>query len=141
VNMNSFFDSALLSQMNTKIGKSTRLSGDLAFQTSMKIEGCFFGTIRAKGFLFISETAEVEAEIEGVDILIAGSLKGNIQATGRVELLETARVYGNIKAEKIRLLDGVLFEGHCEMLRRSDTVDIFALPLQELKVSLEEKKG
>lgn len=138
--MSSSFDNSHLNQTVTRIGESASLEGELSFSTSMRIDGRFKGKISAKGFLFITESADVEAEIEGVDIVIAGKLRGNIEASGKVELLETARVQGNIRADRIRLLDGVLFEGRCEMIRRSENVDIFALPIDELRAEIIEKR-
>lgn len=134
--MSSSFDNAVLNQTTTRIGRNASLEGELGFTSSMRIEGHFKGKIRAEGFLFITEDAEVEAEIEGVDIVVAGKLRGNIVASGKVELLETARVHGNIRADRVRLLDGVVFEGRCEMIRRSESIDIFALPLEELRANI-----
>lgn len=139
--MNTSFDTTIFSQFQTKIGKTSFLKGEIEFSSPMRIEGKFDGSIRANNFLFITEGAEVEADIQGTDIVVAGHLRGNIMATGKVELLETAQVVGNITAHQIRLLDGVLFEGRCEMIKRSDMVDIFSLPLQELRSHLEEKRS
>ncbi len=47
---------------------------------------------------------------------------------------------GNIRAAKIRILDGVVFEGRCEMIDRSDSVDIFATPVEDLKQSLKPRE-
>lgn len=137
--MSSSFDNSLLTQTTTRIGSSTYLEGDLKFTTSMRIEGKFKGKIEARGFLYITESAEVDAEIDGIDIVVGGTVRGNISASGKVELLETARIYGNIRAGKIRLLDGVVFEGRCEMIQRSDAIDIFALPVEELRASIAEQ--
>jgi cytoskeletal protein CcmA (bactofilin family) len=139
--MNTSFDSNIFSQFQTKIGKTSFLKGEIEFAFPMRIEGKFEGSIRANNFLYITEGAEVEADIQGTDIVVAGNVKGNITAIGKVELLETAQVVGNITAHQIRLLDGVLFEGRCEMIKRSDTVDIFSLPLTELRSNLEEKRS
>ena len=139
--MNTSFESGLFNQFQTKIGKTCSLEGQIEFSSPMRIEGKFDGTIVAKKFLFITDGAEVIADIQGTDILVAGLVKGNIQATGKVELLETAQVMGNITAQQIRLLDGVLFEGRCEMIKRSENIDIFSLPIQDLRSSLEEKRS
>jgi cytoskeletal protein CcmA (bactofilin family) len=139
--MNTSFESSLFNQFQTKIGKTSYLEGKIEFSSPMRIEGKFDGTIVAKQFLFITDGAEVVADIQGTDILVAGMVKGNIQATGKVELLETAQVMGNITAQQIRLLDGVLFEGRCEMIKRSENIDIFSLPIQDLRTSLEEKRS
>jgi cytoskeletal protein CcmA (bactofilin family) len=136
--MASSFDSSTLENTVTRLGKSANLSGTLRFTSSMRVDGHVSGTIYADGFLYIGEGSQVEAEIYGTNIVVAGTVRGNIHASEKVELLETARMHGNIKAAKIRILDGVILEGRCEMIERSDSIDIFALPLQDLKQSMNQ---
>ena len=58
---------------------------------------------------------------------------GNIEASEKVEMLSTGKIYGNVRTAKLKIADGVTFEGKCEMIKRSDRIDIFSQPLQELK--------
>lgn len=91
------------------------------------IRGKFDGNIEAKGSLYIADTAEVKAgTIKALNIVIAGTVNGDIEATDKIEMHSTAKVRGNIRTLKLRIADGVLFEGNCEMLSDSVSFDPFA---------------
>jgi cytoskeletal protein CcmA (bactofilin family) len=89
-------------------------------------DGKFTGKIDSTGFLFIENGAEVEAEqIKASTVVVAGLVRGNIEAADRVEMLATAKVYGNVRTTKLRIADGVIFEGRCEMIRSGETFNPF----------------
>ena len=104
-------------RVETVFSESTVFSGELKFDTSLRIEGGFKGKITSKGHLIIGENAKIRANIKAHSIVIAGEVKGNVEAFDRLELLPTGRLYGNIKTKKLKMADGVIFEGSCEMLR------------------------
>jgi cytoskeletal protein CcmA (bactofilin family) len=121
----------------TRLGKGTAFKGTLRFEQSVTINGYFEGEINAAGFLYIEEGADVQANITADSVVIAGKVHGNIYATGTLEMLSTGEIYGNVKAAKLRIADGVVFEGQCEMLKSSSQVDIFAAPVDQLKESVQ----
>jgi cytoskeletal protein CcmA (bactofilin family) len=110
----------------TTFGKETVFNGKLTFTESVQIDGKFTGKIDSTGFLFIENGAEVEAEqIKASTVVVAGLVRGNIEAADRVEMLATAKVYGNVRTTKLRIADGVIFEGRCEMIRSGETFNPF----------------
>jgi len=117
----------------TVLGNTTKLYGTLAFTESLKINGYFEGEIESKGVLFIEEGARVAADIKAREVIIAGQVKGNISAENKIEMLETCKLVGNVKTKKLRIADGVSFDGKCEMIKDPDTVDIFSAPVDTLK--------
>ena len=104
-------------RVETVFSDTTVFNGELKFDTSLRIEGNFKGKIISKGHLIIGENAKIRASIKAQSIVIAGEVKGNVEAFDRLELLPTGRLYGNIKTKKLKMADGVVFEGSCEMLR------------------------
>lgn len=104
-------------KVETVFSETTTFSGELKFETSLKIEGRFKGKIISKGHLIIGENAKIRANIKAQSIVIAGEVKGNVEAHDRLELLPTGKLYGNIKTKKLKMADGVIFEGSCEMLK------------------------
>ncbi len=135
--MPSSFDKSVLEQTKTRLGSQTFLNGELKFDSSMKISGRFKGKISSGGFLYIEEGAEIEADIFVQDVVIGGTVKGNIEASGMVEMLESARIYGNVRSVKLRIADGVVFEGRCEMIRKAENLDIFSSPAKELRENIQ----
>ena len=119
----------------TRLGTDTNLKGTLRFTESVEISGTLEGKIIADGFLYIKEGASITADIRARDIIVGGMVHGNIEATEKLEILATGKIYGNVRTARFRVADGVVFEGKCEMLRDSDTIDVFGAPVDRVKES------
>ena len=103
-------------KVETTFSSTTSFSGVLKFESSLKVEGKFKGKIISKGHLIIGENAKVNADIKAQSIIIAGEVRGDVEASDRLEMLPTGKLYGNIKTKKLKMADGVVFEGSCQML-------------------------
>jgi cytoskeletal protein CcmA (bactofilin family) len=57
----------------------------------------------------------VEANVEVACAKINGTVNGDINATGRIELGRSARVHGNIQTPALIIEDGAVFDGNCRM--------------------------
>jgi cytoskeletal protein CcmA (bactofilin family) len=124
-----------LPRIATRLGKRTSFNGRMRFTAPVKISGRFEGEIIAEGFLYIDEEAYVRADVTAGSIIIAGEVHGNVQAAQKVEMLPSGKIYGNVRTAKLRIADGVVFEGKCEMLRNSEAIDVFSAPVEQLKES------
>lgn len=104
--------------ISTTLGSETGFSGTLRFKDSLKIKGIFDGEIEATGRLYIDSEAVVNARrIVATSVVIGGTVRGDIEAPDRVEMLPSAKVYGNVRTARLRIADGVIFEGSCQMIR------------------------
>jgi cytoskeletal protein CcmA (bactofilin family) len=111
----------------TTLGRETSFSGTLRFKESLHIKGKFEGEIDSLGKLFIDGDAVVNARrIRASSIVIGGVVHGDIEAADRLEMLPSAKVYGNVRTSKLRIADGVVFEGKCEMIRDPSAFDPFS---------------
>lgn len=124
--------------IKTTLGKETNFNGVIKFKESLKINGKFKGQIISPGFLYVEDGAEVKANIKVGSIIVGGLVKGNILAKERLEMLATGQVYGNIKTAKLKIADGVVFDGKCEMIKNPDKIDIFSESADELKKSIKK---
>lgn len=102
-------------KIKTILGEETNLEGDLKYKDSLMIKGKFKGSIKTEGYLVLDSNAVVEADIVAKYVKIAGMLKGNVLDSSKIEMVGQAKVYGNIKTEILKIDDGVIFEGKCEM--------------------------
>jgi cytoskeletal protein CcmA (bactofilin family) len=113
----------------TTLGKETSFSGILRFKDSLRIRGKFEGEIDSMGRLVIDDEAVVNARrIRASSVVVGGVVRGDIEAVDRLEMLPSAKVYGNVKTSKLRIADGVVFEGKCEMIRDPASFDPFSAP-------------
>ena len=116
----------------TTLGKETSFSGTLKFKDSLRIKGKFEGEIDSLGKLFIDGDAVVNARrIRASSVIVGGVVHGDIEAADRLEMLSSAKVYGNVRTSKLRIADGVVFEGKCEMIRDPSSFDPFGSPTDD----------
>lgn len=101
--------------LNGFIDRGSQVRGDLTFEDSFRIDGRFEGKIRAGRELIIGDNADVTADIEVAKLQVNGNLKGSVKATERVELLAQARVYGDVVTPVLRIEEGAMFQGSCQM--------------------------
>jgi cytoskeletal protein CcmA (bactofilin family) len=95
--------------------KGSRVTGQLTFQGSARIEGSVDGEIQCHGTLTIGERAEVRAKISGEIVVIRGRVEGNVVAKEKVELIAPARLYGDVDTPRLIVTEGVIFDGGCCM--------------------------
>ncbi len=107
----------------------------MRFQDSLKIDGTFSGEIVSSGFLYIEQGASITANIRVGSVVVGGTVHGNIEATEKLEMLSSGKVYGNIRTAKLKIADGVVFEGKCEMIKNPQAINIFSGPVEQLKKS------
>ena len=97
------------------LGKGSRVSGKLAFEGTVRIEGQVEGEITAQDALTIGESAVVNAQITGTAIVVHGKVTGDITARKRLEIRAPGKLFGNITTPSLVIHEGVVFEGQCTM--------------------------
>ncbi len=122
----------------TTLGRETNFQGTLRFTESLRILGRFSGEIISPGRLVVEEGAEVKASIRVGSVVVGGVIRGNITAKNKLEMLATGKVIGNIRTAKLKIADGVVFEGKCEMIKDPDSIDIFSESAESLKKNIEQ---
>ena len=119
---------------------NAEMHGSLSFkeEVDLKINGHFTGSLDVRGTLTVGERAEVEADISGDNVVIAGKVKGNLKASIILTLMPTAVLIGNISAPKLNIVEGAVFQGNCQMTL---TEISNWLNIKELAVYLELDEG
>jgi len=119
-------------------GNSTSFEGILRFKESLCIQGKFKGTIQEGGALIVDKGAVVEANhISVTSLVVYGTVIGAVNAVDKIDLFPGAEVRGDLKAARLRIADGVLFEGQCSMTGINKDVEIFSRPTEEIKSELQ----
>jgi cytoskeletal protein CcmA (bactofilin family) len=102
------------SKIETVIGPNCRMNGVLQSDGGIRIEGVFDGQIQTTGNLVVAETAKVVAEIQAYNVVVSGSLKGNVTAN-RVEITETGKLWGDLNVNSLLLNEGAYLRGQTNM--------------------------
>ncbi len=106
----------LFPESASRLGASLSAHGEITGSEDLVLRGSFKGLVGLTGgTLYIADQAEVEAEVDAVNVIIHGALTGNVKASGRVFVASTARMNGNISAAQISIQDGARFKGAIQM--------------------------
>lgn len=101
--------------INTLVGSGARIFGDIEFSGGCLIDGRVKGNIRAvgqgKSMLSVSEQGSVEGTVTAPNILLNGTVQGDVHATARIELGPKSRVIGNVQYKLIEMSIGAEVNG------------------------------
>lgn len=101
---------------STVIGRSVTIRGELSGKEDLYLDGTVEGTIALSGSrLTVGPNARVMAELNARDVVIYGFVEGNIRATGRIELRESAVVKGDIAAERLSIEENASIKGRVDL--------------------------
>src|ERR1700720_2945976 len=106
---------------STVIGKSVVIRGEVSGEEDLYIDGDIEGTITLKeSALTIGPNARVRADINVRDVTVFGHLTGNVHATGRVDLRQSAIVNGDILAGRLCIEESAVLKGSVELKGNSE---------------------
>lgn len=107
-------------EINTLLGRGSEFEGKLTFEGTVRIDGKLSGEIFSDDVLVVGEGAEVHAEIDIGEIIVQGTIVGNIRAKRAVEIHAPGKVRGDITTPSLQIDKGVIFEGRSYMEGVSD---------------------
>ena len=103
------------SSLSAFIDQGSEFEGKLTFKDTVRIDGCFRGEITSQNTLIVGETGEIMATVRSREVIISGSVAGNVYATDRLLLHKTARLEGDVEAGTIAIEEGALLNGKITM--------------------------
>ncbi len=107
-------------RIETLIAKSVRVHGDVEFTGGLHLDGQVAGGVwadpQAPASLSVSDTGSIEGPVEVTDLILHGTVRGDIVARGRVVLGASARVEGNVYYGVIEMTLGAQITGKLERL-------------------------
>ena len=102
-------------RIDTLIGKAARVHGDVDFQGGLHLDGHILGNVRSdegrESTLSVSETGSIEGNVQVPNVVLQGSVKGDIHARERLVLGATARVEGDVYYGVIEMTVGAQIIG------------------------------
>ena len=102
-------------EITTLLGRGATFEGKLTFEGTVRIDGRFKGEVFTDDTLVIGEGAHVEATIDVGEVIIQGTVVGNISAKRSIEIHAPGRVKGDLHTPTLQIDKGVIFEGRSFM--------------------------
>jgi len=102
-------------EITTLLGRGAAFEGKLTFDGTVRIDGRFKGEVFSDDVLVIGEGAHVEAEIDIGEVIIQGTVVGNVKAKRSIEIHAPGRVKGDLHTPSLQIDKGVIFEGRSFM--------------------------
>jgi cytoskeletal protein CcmA (bactofilin family) len=100
------------------LGSSLHVKGDIIGTEDLLIDGSVEGLIQLdERKLTVGKTAKLTADINARDVVVYGHVKGNVRATGRIEIRKDGSIIGNLTTAQIMIEDGADFKGSIEIDR------------------------
>jgi cytoskeletal protein CcmA (bactofilin family) len=102
-------------RIDTLLGKAALLNGDLEFSGGLHLDGRVNGNVRSNaadgGALSVSESGFIEGNVEVTNIVMNGTVNGDMHARERLVLGGKARVNGNVHYGVIEMAPGAVITG------------------------------
>jgi cytoskeletal protein CcmA (bactofilin family) len=99
------------SEKPTVFGSSMKIIGDVSSDEELYVDGELEGKLDLKNRLTIGPASKVKANIKAREVVVFGSVRGNVEAEERIALRAGATIVGDIKTAGIIIEDGAYFKG------------------------------
>ena len=122
------------------LGPTASYQGRLKTQGNVRVDGYFDGAIETSGNVIIGEAAKVTADIVANNVQVWGLVKGSISAVGRLEILPSGRVWGEIRVASLLIDEGGVFRGKSLMAGEEPEPFLLEGP-QEATIEVQGESG
>jgi len=94
-----------------------KIKGEFSSKEEVRVEGEIEGRLDVKNRITIGPKGKADAAISATELIIAGSVKGNVNASERIVLRTGANLVGDVKTSGIVIEDGAYFKGGIDITR------------------------
>jgi cytoskeletal protein CcmA (bactofilin family) len=100
------------------IGKSVKVVGQIFSKEDLYVDGTVEGTLEANEHkLTIGPHGTIQASIKAREVLVLGTITGNVEAFERLEIRKDDKLLGDIRTARIVIEDGAYFKGSIDIIK------------------------
>ncbi len=99
------------------IGPSMHIKGEIRSREELLVDGDVEGSLESESLLTVGENGKVRANIKAREVVIFGSVHGDVIVTDKIVIREQGSLIGNIKCAGIGIDDGAYFKGSIDIVR------------------------
>ena len=103
---------------NAVLGKSVIVKGQIFSREDLTIDGEVEGTVELQEHrLTVVPNGKVLAGIKAREVVVLGTVHGNVETTDKIEIRKDAKLVGDIRTVRIVIEDGAYFKGNIDIVR------------------------
>ena len=100
------------------IGKAVKITGQIHSKEELYVDGDVEGTVEAPEHkLTIGPNGTLHATIKAREVVVLGTIQGNVEAAERIEIRKEARLVGDLRTARIVIEDGAYFKGSIDIMK------------------------
>ena len=124
-------DSPTVRSGSAALGKNVTVKGQIFAREDLTIDGEVEGTVECHEHrLTIGPNARVQAGLKAREIVIHGSIQGNVEAADKIDIKKEAKLVGDIKTSRIVIEDGAYFKGSIDISKAAVAAKPAGPPIQ-----------
>jgi len=105
----------------TRLTPGIQIKGEISGRSDLYVDGEVQGKIRlTQSLLTVGPNGKVNAEVDAREVIVHGTMRGNIQTHERIVLGRTSDVNGDVTGQRITIEDGAKFKGRVDMTPGKD---------------------
>ena len=109
-----------VNDIETIIGRSTHINGQISGGGNIRIDGKVEGGISVSGAAVIGESGVIVGDIKANSLVVAGCVTGNVDVDGNLSIHATGQLVGDVRVRSLNIADGGVFNGKSEMVVRME---------------------
>lgn len=100
------------------LGKSVIVKGQIFSREDLTIDGEVEGTVELQEHrLTIGPNGKVTATVKAREVVVLGTVHGNVETTDKIDIRKDAKLVGDIRTARIVIEDGAYFKGNIDIVR------------------------
>jgi len=129
--------------IDTLIGEHSSFKGELSFEGAVRIDGKFEGNILStkEGTLIISENADVQGEVNVPNLILHGTIRGNVRASKALQVGPKGRLNGDVEYAVLSLAEGAAINGRCNRIEDKERVKQASKAQGKTASEIEQSEG
>src|SRR6267154_1897120 len=112
---------ATADRATARLGSSLHVKGEISGNEDLYMEGTVEGLVHLdERKLTVGATAKLTADVIAGEVVVYGSVKGNVRGKGKIEIKKDGSVNGDLTTAQIIIEDGAYFKGSIEIEKSAE---------------------
>ena len=107
-------------KFDTIIGRTTLVEGIIKTEEPLRIDGKVQGEVISKADLIIGEKSHIAGDISCQNLMLAGTVQGNITTTGQLHITSSGKLKGDASIGSFIVDEQGVFDGKCAMVQSQE---------------------